>query len=139
MLVTEPRRCSAGWAIVNGNLLVAYRLGERIVLSFDVCFLVQNILFEKRQEHDIPRRETESNQMSRYNFLVRIFKTMRGKANLFEMVGALVSAGGFSRCLNGREEQSDQNADDCDYDQLLDVGKTAWYKLEAQASEWFAR
>lgn len=42
---------------------------------------------------------------------------MEGDALLLEIVGARSSATGFAGCLYGRQQQSDQNADDRDHDQ----------------------
>src|SRR4051812_14050748 len=46
-------------------------------------------------------------------------------AELLQVVRALGPAGGFARGLNRRQQERDQNADDCDYDEQLDERKRA--------------
>jgi len=49
---------------------------------------------------------------------------MQGNANLSDVTEALGPPGGFSSCLDGWQQQRDQDADDGDYDQQLDQRKT---------------
>jgi hypothetical protein len=44
--------------------------------------------------------------------------------DLADVVSARHPASGFACGLNGRQEQSDQDPDDCDHDQQLYEGKT---------------
>jgi len=50
------------------------------------------------------------------------------QAQLLHVVGALGTSGGFSRRLDSRQQQGDQNRDDGDHDQQLDQREatTAW-------------
>ena len=48
------------------------------------------------------------------------------QSELFEIVGALHSSGGFSCGLDGGQEQADQDADDGDDDQKFDEGESRW-------------
>ena len=48
---------------------------------------------------------------------------MRGKHELFRVVGALRHPGGFPRGLNRGEKQGDEYANNRDHDEKLDEGK----------------
>jgi hypothetical protein len=48
---------------------------------------------------------------------------MHGQANLFEVVLARHSVGGFAHLLHGRQQQADEDPDDREDDQHLDQGK----------------
>jgi len=48
---------------------------------------------------------------------------MRGKHELFRVVGALHHPGGFPRGLNRGEKQGDEYADNSDHDEKLNEGK----------------
>ncbi len=45
------------------------------------------------------------------------------KADLLELVRALIAAGGFAGCLDGGEQQRDQDADDGNDNQQFDQGE----------------
>ena len=42
---------------------------------------------------------------------------VQGQADLFEIILALSSSGGFSSLLYRRQQQRDENSDNCDHDQ----------------------
>ena len=50
-------------------------------------------------------------------------EVMCRETDLFEVIDALRATGGLASCLNGRQQQSNQHADDCDYHQQLDKRK----------------
>jgi hypothetical protein len=47
-------------------------------------------------------------------YLVGTFEVVDSKSHLLHVVSALHSTSGFTSGLNGRQEQSNQNPDDCD-------------------------
>ena len=47
-----------------------------------------------------------------------------GHAELPQVVGTMSAARGLAGCLNGRQQQRDQDADDRNHDQQLDKRKT---------------
>jgi hypothetical protein len=52
-----------------------------------------------------------------------------GQPELFQVVRALHTTGGFASGLNGREKQTDQNTDDRDDDQKFDKGEALAFTL----------
>jgi hypothetical protein len=55
---------------------------------------------------------------------VRRFIVQGGQSELLHVVLALASAGRFACCLNRRQEQRNQDADDRDHNEQLDQRKT---------------
>ena len=51
---------------------------------------------------------------------------MHGQANLLEVVAALHPPCSFASSLDGRQQQTNQNADDCNHDQQFNQGKSAF-------------
>jgi hypothetical protein len=49
---------------------------------------------------------------------------MSGHAELLQIVGAVGAARSLAGRLNGRQQQRDQDADDCNHHQKFDEGKT---------------
>ncbi len=54
---------------------------------------------------------------------MRRFIALHGDAELHQVVDALGSPRGLTRCLDGRQEQRNQYRDDRDHDQQLDQSK----------------
>jgi hypothetical protein len=57
-------------------------------------------------------------------FLIAGFIILNRQSNLFDVADTLNSPGGLAGLLYGRQQESDQNADDGDDDQQLDQRKT---------------
>jgi hypothetical protein len=55
----------------------------------------------------------------------RVQMAVHGQADLLEIVAALRPPGRFAGGLHGRQQQTNQDADDRDHDQQLDQRKTA--------------
>jgi hypothetical protein len=56
-----------------------------------------------------------------------------GQSQLLDVVAALQSASGFSRCLDCRQQQRNQDADDRDDDQKLYQRKTMFHRRPSTA------
>ena len=59
----------------------------------------------------------------RGNAFVHTLEIVHCQGDLFEVVGALNSTGRFTRRLNRRQQQGDENANDGDHDQKFDQRK----------------
>jgi hypothetical protein len=55
---------------------------------------------------------------------LRGFKIVGGDGQLPKVIHALRPSGSFPGGLDGRQQQGDKNADNCDHDQKLDQRKT---------------
>jgi hypothetical protein len=57
--------------------------------------------------------------------LVHIMETMQRQAELTHFIRALNAASGFTSCLDGRQQEGYQDANDGDHDEQLNEGETA--------------
>src|SRR5262249_4101325 len=71
-----------------------------------------------------PRRELATAGPHRERVLLFVV-TVQGDAHLLEVVGALAPPRRLAGCLDGGEQQGDQDGDDRDYHQQLDQRETA--------------
>ena len=99
---------------------------------------INRVLFHERHEEDDRAERTASGLLAavvdvaalaehragRRKGVVRIVIVLDSQTNLLEIVGALHTASGFTRSLNGGEKQTDEDTNDRDNDEEFNKGKT---------------
>ena len=97
-------------------------------------FGVDRVLFDVRQEENrraeraavtvgVVRAETDHRAGGREG-VVGVVVVLDGQPELFQVVRALHTTGGFASGLDGREKQTNEDTDDRDNDQQFDEGET---------------